>query len=58
MNNKLTVSGIFCDMEKDFDCVNHDRLLLKMEVYRIVGKAYTLIKSNFSDRYQRLLMDN
>jgi len=33
-------------------------LLLKLEFYGIVGKAYTLIKSNCNDRYQRVLMDN
>jgi hypothetical protein len=53
LNNKAYVGGIFCDLEKVFDCVNQDLLLKKLEFYGIIGNAYVLIKSYLSDRYQR-----
>jgi hypothetical protein len=57
LNNKLLVGGIFCDLHKAFDCVNHDVLLSKMEFYGISGKANNLIKSYLQGRCQRTLVD-
>jgi hypothetical protein len=54
LNNKIKVSGIFCDLHKAFDCVNHVILLSKMEFYGIIGKANKLIKSCLQNRYQRV----
>jgi hypothetical protein len=39
LNDKLNVAGIFCDLAKAFDCVNHDILLSKLNFYGITGKA-------------------
>jgi hypothetical protein len=49
--------GIFCDLEKAFDSVNHDMLLNKLEFYGITGSANLLMKSYLEDRYQRVLRE-
>jgi hypothetical protein len=51
LNNRMMVGGIFCDIQKAFNCVNHNILLFKLEFYRITGKTYKLLKSYLKGRY-------
>jgi hypothetical protein len=44
-NHKTLISGIFCDLEKAFDCVSHKVLLDKLMYYGIVDKHLKLYKS-------------
>ena len=37
LNNRMMVGGIFCDIQKAFDCVNHNILLTKLEFYGKTG---------------------
>jgi len=54
----MWVGGIFCDLTKAFNYVNHNILLSKLEFYGITGRANNLIKSYLNDRYQRVLIRN
>jgi hypothetical protein len=58
MSNKCAVGGIFCDLEKESDCANHNILLEKLQFYGIVGKFQALMKSHPSERHQNVFIDN
>jgi len=58
LNNKLLVGGIFCDLEKAFDCVNHDILLSKLRFNGISDKDLQLYQSYLGNRYCRTAIYN
>ena len=53
LDSKNYVGGLFYDLHKAFDCINHDILLTKMKFYGITGTAHNLIRSYLANRYQR-----
>jgi hypothetical protein len=53
LNNKLTNGGIFCDLEQDFVCVNHNIFLSKLEFCEMVGKFNALLQSYHKDIRER-----
>ena len=44
--------GIFIDLSKAFDTIDHTKLMTKIEYYGLRGKAFNLIKSYMSNRNQ------
>jgi hypothetical protein len=58
MNERKVVEGIFCDLQKAFDCVNDNILLAKLEFYGVTGRTLQLIKSFLEGRYQKVVLDN
>jgi hypothetical protein len=58
LNNKHTVGGMFCDVEKGFDCVNHKILLSKLEFYGISGSMHELLMPYLEGRFQRIRLQS
>ena len=49
--------GVFIDLSKDFDTVDHSMLLRKLELYGITDRNYAWIKSYLSNRWQYIQVD-
>ena len=59
MNNiNYLQEGFFCDLEKAFDCVNHEILLSKLKFYGIDNKDFRLYQSYLNNRYCRTAISN
>jgi hypothetical protein len=50
----LDAIGVFCDLSKAFDCVDHDTLIRKLNHYGMKDKALDLVRSYLNDRTQRV----
>ena len=57
LDNKLHALGIFLDLSKAFDTLNHNILLHKLNIYCIRGLANTWIENYLSDRKQYVTYD-
>jgi hypothetical protein len=52
-NKKMHISGIFCDLTKAFDCVNHD-VIAKLKHYGIQESTLNWFTSYLSNRRERI----
>lgn len=58
IDNKEFAIGVFIDLSKAFDTIDHERLLKKMYRFGVRGPAYVWIQSYLCDRYQYVHINN
>jgi hypothetical protein len=54
LNPRQQVGGIFCDISKAFDCINHKILIDKLQHYGVCGVNIKWFESYVADRKQRV----
>lgn len=57
LNNKETVLGLFFDMSKAFDTVDHELLVTKLDLMGIRGTTNSWIRSYLLNRTQQVVVD-
>ena len=58
LDNKKSTIGVFIDLKKAFDTIDHNLLLQKLEHFGIRGITYEWIKSYLSNRTQYVQIDD
>ena len=58
LDNKLHCLGIFLDLSKALDTINHNILFHKLNLYGIRGLANTWIENCLSDRKEHVVYDH
>jgi hypothetical protein len=53
LNSKSAVGGTFFNLQKAFDCMNHEILMTKLQLYGVNGKAKSWLGTYLNNRYQR-----
>jgi hypothetical protein len=55
-NNTELITGLFCDLTKSFDCVNHELLIQKLGYYGVKGSIWNWLESYLYNRKQRVVL--
>jgi hypothetical protein len=58
LNTKTLLGGLFCDLQKAFDCVNYEILPSKIKFYGITGVASKLMESYVRNRHQKVVIND
>ena len=54
LNKSKHVGGVFIDLPKAFETINHDLLIAKLEAYGFSNNALLLVLSHLKNRSQRV----